>query len=379
MLPLALELVLEREQPRLRRLTPCVTTYSGFLTNQRNSNLEDVTSQQVFDIISIAYILNENAQRYRRVMVMSVSKSHADEGPSIVQPNQGQESPQSTGARSPSPCFLSEDSSNYGDDSSDYDDDDDHRPNPQSLLQSDLHRQNPSNRGYQIWNRYRRDNPGACGFARTLVPQKPFPFFRLPSEIRKQIITPILQSTQELQQMPGDQSTHDDWLFPVDVRIFAVSQQMNMEATQIFYSSNVFRVETTEADQLPLWIREAASPMSPLQHMRRIHVLARYLGDDVLSYLDRNFTPIAQALRHCQSLVSLRISMCIWSTVAPGFRQGVDDILWRSLSNLRGLEDLTFGEKIKLDGKEETFPPIGSEEVHQRLRNVMTTSGSAPE
>ena len=241
------------------------------------------------------------------------------------------------------------------------------------MSQSDLHRQNPSRKGYQIWNRYRKDHPRACGIHRAPMPEESFPFFRLPLELRTQIITPMLKRDKELQQMPEDQSTHDDWLYPIDVRLFAVSRQMNLEATRVFYSSNVFRIETTEGDKLPLWIRGPASPIRPIQHMQRIHILTRYLDEDVLPYLDRNLTPISRALRHCESLVSLRISMCIWSTVAPKFRQGLDDILWRSFSDLRGLEELIFGEKVKLDGREEIFPPIGSKELHERLREVVTT------
>ena len=48
-------------------------------------------------------------------------------------------------------------------------------------------------RGIQLWNRYRRDHPRACGGKALPMPEQPFRFMDLPTEIRRQIFASLFR------------------------------------------------------------------------------------------------------------------------------------------------------------------------------------------
>ena len=43
--------------------------------------------------------------------------------------------------------------------------------------------------------------------------------------------------------MPEDQTMNDDMLLPIDIRLFAMSLQMQQDAAQAFYNANTFHIE----------------------------------------------------------------------------------------------------------------------------------------
>ena len=119
--------------------------------------------------------------------------------------------------------------------------------------------QRVNRRGAQLWNRYRRDHPGACGGAIVPVPEHPFRFLDLLPELRTVIYRLILYRPNRLVQLEPDQSGpgyikegEDDEMGPIDVRVFAVCKQIYEEATAIFFGYNLIKVELRGAEYLAL-------------------------------------------------------------------------------------------------------------------------------
>ncbi|KAL8769233.1 MAG: hypothetical protein Q9209_004734 [Squamulea sp. 1 TL-2023] len=120
--------------------------------------------------------------------------------------------------------------------------------------------QRKNRRTAQLWNRYRRDHPEACGGAVVPVPDQHFPFLHLPPELRTAVYCLILQRSKVLTQMEPDQSgpsdldgDSDELIEPVDVRIFVVCKQIYEEATTVFFSHNRIRIKLvgSEYSRLP--------------------------------------------------------------------------------------------------------------------------------
>lgn len=117
----------------------------------------------------------------------------------------------------------------------------DHPPSKQQLR---------NRRVAQLWNRYRRDHPEACGGAVTPVPEQPFRFLDMLPELRTAVYQLILLRPRALIQLEPDQSGPreiesgtDEDKGPVDVRIFVVCKQIYEEATTVFFGQNTFKIE----------------------------------------------------------------------------------------------------------------------------------------
>ncbi|KAL8645988.1 MAG: hypothetical protein Q9210_006395, partial [Variospora velana] len=128
-------------------------------------------------------------------------------------------------------------------------------------------------RGAQLWNRYRRDHPLACGGGPTApVPAQPFRFLALPNEIRAMILGTLLHRPMPLRQMEANGTAIDydpsTDAGPVDVRVFAVSKQLHAEATNAFFAANIIVVDLG-ANFLPPISRAAGNPpMAKIKHLQ---------------------------------------------------------------------------------------------------------------
>ncbi|KAL8951480.1 MAG: hypothetical protein Q9222_002534 [Ikaeria aurantiellina] len=114
-------------------------------------------------------------------------------------------------------------------------------------------------RAAQLWNRYRRDHPGACGGAIMPIPDQPFRFLDLLPELRRAVYRLILHRPNRLVQLEPDQSGpehteegDDEEMGPIDVRIFVVCKQIYEEATDVFFGQNLIKVELVGAEYLNL-------------------------------------------------------------------------------------------------------------------------------
>ena len=140
--------------------------------------------------------------------------------------------------------------------------------------------------GVQRWNRYRYDHPRALGDTPTPTPSVPFELLKLPFEIRREILSLLVKQEKQLKQKPANGDTPHDGkknahqLFPVDVRLFAVSRQMKIEAEEVFYHGNTFFIDVNKS--LPLFITQFADDNIPraVHGLTKIHIKIPYLAQD---------------------------------------------------------------------------------------------------
>lgn len=105
---------------------------------------------------------------------------------------------------------------------------------------------------------------------------------RLPHEIRHRVLSLLLKQKDELTQntvnsiAPEQGCRNPHKLWPVDVHVFAVCQQMRLEAEKVFYEQNTFHVDATGS--LPLFVRKAVEDKTPgsILGLRRIHIRIPY-------------------------------------------------------------------------------------------------------
>ncbi|KAL8988390.1 MAG: hypothetical protein Q9177_002529 [Variospora cf. flavescens] len=129
-------------------------------------------------------------------------------------------------------------------------------------------------RGAQLWNRYRRDHPLACGGGAIVpVAAQPFRFLALPNEIRAMILRTLLHRPMPLQQMEANGTAIDydpsTDAGPVDVRVFVVSKQLHAEATDAFFAANTIVIDLG-ANSLPPLLRAAGNPL--VAKIRRLQI-----------------------------------------------------------------------------------------------------------
>ncbi|KAI4181380.1 MAG: hypothetical protein LQ346_006799 [Caloplaca aetnensis] len=121
-------------------------------------------------------------------------------------------------------------------------------------------------RGAQLWNRYRKDHPEACGGPVVPVPDQPFRFLDLPLELRANVYRLLLYRPISLVQMETNSTaSHYDPETdqgPIDVRVFAVSKQVYEEATTTFFTHNLIQINL--GDNLPPMFRDSAQTSSSL-------------------------------------------------------------------------------------------------------------------
>ena len=133
------------------------------------------------------------------------------------------------------------------------------------------------------WNKYRRDDPHACGLVATPVPAHSFPFFKLPPEVRALILSFCLRRDKVIWQRAEwscfDYHVEEFSDRPVDTRLFAVSSQMRSEAEEVFYSVNEFALIISEDEDLPHFISSPPSTLQSLRHMTVVVVLRASKGD----------------------------------------------------------------------------------------------------
>lgn len=118
----------------------------------------------------------------------------------------------------------------------------------------------------QNWNRYRFDHPRACGGAVTPVPETPFPFMKLPVELRREIFVHVLhQRLGTVCQLRPDGSA-DVLGGPIDVRVFAVSRAVFAEAVRVFYETNTFALTPRDRrywTHIPLFVSQSTRDQAP--------------------------------------------------------------------------------------------------------------------
>ncbi|KAL9596806.1 MAG: hypothetical protein Q9219_005565 [cf. Caloplaca sp. 3 TL-2023] len=184
-------------------------------------------------------------------------------------------------------------------------------------------------RGSQIWNRYRKDHPEACGGAITPVPDQPFRFLSLPPELRGMVYSLLLCRRNPIVQM---ETNHSATRFhapsdegPIDLRILAVCKQLYEEAMRVFLGQNVMLIELGPKNLPPIF--RAGPQMELLKCLKRVKIeLCIYQPAEVdrLSWLlDRVFDTLTERTQ----LTAVTIVPCLDGWYNPRLEYAMDDVL----------------------------------------------------
>ena len=148
-----------------------------------------------------------------------------------------------------------------------------------------------------------------------------FSFFKLPPEIRRNILYIALKYEKELHHTVSD-ITRDALLRDkevyhpvaksnhVDIGILATSKQMRDEGLPIFYRYNTFRIEIFHDFQiLPPWITD---PSRHASHLRNVHVHVSNYSRDIEQLSPENKEPVRKVIRtleRCPILESTKVTI----------------------------------------------------------------------
>ncbi|KAL8919640.1 MAG: hypothetical protein Q9208_006672 [Pyrenodesmia sp. 3 TL-2023] len=237
-------------------------------------------------------------------------------------------------------------------------------------------------RGAQLWNRYRKDHPKACGGPVVSVPDKPFRFLDLPLELRANVYCILLYRPVSLVQMePNGTASHHDAETdegPVDVRVFAVSKQVYEEATRAFFTHNLIQVNVD--DTLPPMFRHS-SQASLIPQVKRVEIrLPLYRAPEAgrLSWLVQR---LCQTLKTRTQLTEVRVvPFSPGSWYNPRSHQAMDGIL-ENFTALRGVPQAFVCDQAGLVMiNDQTISSwdivLGTEGQRQRIQRIMSSQES---
>ncbi|KAL8897362.1 MAG: hypothetical protein Q9207_007248 [Kuettlingeria erythrocarpa] len=226
-------------------------------------------------------------------------------------------------------------------------------------------------RGVQLWNRYRKDHPEACGGPVVPVPDQPFRFLDLPLELRANVYRLLLYRTRSVVQMETNGTasyyhpeSSDEG--PLDLRVFAVSKQVYEEATTTFFTHNLIQINL--GDDLPPMFRNSAqaSSSSLVSRVRRVEIrLPLYRAMEIrrLSWLVQR---LCQTLAARTQLTEVRVvPFCPRSWYLPQLHQVMDDIL-ENFTGLRGIPHVYLVDQAGLAMIKEQ-PGLLSDKVHPTM------------
>jgi hypothetical protein len=233
-------------------------------------------------------------------------------------------------------------------------------------------------RGAQLWNRYRRDHPKACGGAMTPIPDKPFPFSNLPTELRRKIYGFAVGEGLRLQHKEADGSA-DEVQGPIDVRLFAVNKMMREEAMVSFLENHVFVIDVGDdgiVGALPLFIRETAAGRKrwPVEKMKRADVTVSIQKSIQVSFLGPLLHRVCNVLADCTQLAEVSITpTCPMRSHSSALDADMDALL-DSFSRVRGVSNVHWTtDPFELRERYEMYNDcvVGNEDQRARLGQIM--------
>ncbi|KAL8847241.1 MAG: hypothetical protein Q9221_007728, partial [Calogaya cf. arnoldii] len=230
--------------------------------------------------------------------------------------------------------------------------------------------------GAQIWNRYRRDHPEACGGAVTPVPSQPFRFLHLPLKLRETVYGLILRVPKNVYQMEPDGSANDNE-GPIDTRIFAVSKQIHQEATEAFFRENVVGIHLYDhggsGQPSPMFTQDASDiQQAYIKKLAKVDIGLPMHTATAAPRLKWVLERVCHALAQCPRLEEVRITPCTPSSwYKPELDVTMDSIL-ETVTLLRGVSSVRFSDQATLSAQaREPARIIGTEAQKERLRSIV--------
>lgn len=201
----------------------------------------------------------------------------------------------------------------------------------------------------QNWNRYRFDHPRACGGAVTPVPKTPFPFMRLPVELRREVFVHVLhRRLRKVCQLRPDGSA-DVLGGPIDVRVFAVSRAVFAEAVRVFYETNTFALTPRDRryrTHIPLFVSQSTRHQlpRPTESIKRMQVDLGMAQAPSPPYVQvdggqEHWEQVCDFLKNCKNLRKIEIAVwCkdyIYHRSGPSVDQKIDQLfgMFRDISD----------------------------------------------
>ncbi|KAL8962547.1 MAG: hypothetical protein Q9183_005141 [Haloplaca sp. 2 TL-2023] len=234
--------------------------------------------------------------------------------------------------------------------------------------------------GAQIWNRYRRDHPEACGGAITPVPSQPFHFLDLPLKLKHAIYGFILRVPAAVRQMEPD-GTANDTEGPIDARIFAISKNIHEEAIDAFFRGNVVSIplgDDGRSGHPPLMFRDDASDIRQgyVKKIVKVNMIMPTHGVSEVPRLRWILERVCQVLVQSPRLEEVRVTPCTQSSWhQPELDIAIDDVL-ETVTLLQAKCSVTFSDEDTLSAEifRGEYCILGTEAQRERLCSIVNGS-----
>ena len=238
-------------------------------------------------------------------------------------------------------------------------------------------------RNEQRWCRYRADHPAYNKLVAPTHPidvTEPFPFFRLPTELRVNVYEHLLTC-------PTSINVDGDW--PFDTRLLTVSHRVYAEALRAFYASNCFHVKIGSNldynfEERMITESSGTEPPFPTALIRRwrIEVFCNPEREQTTIHrLREQLETLSTILKCCKKIDeitfrSIRQARPNYSGPRDSNVDSMFDPLWDVLNTVRGI-----GNAVFTDPREEfrrlhlsQHTDLGSPEKRSELKALMESS-----
>ncbi|KAI4114843.1 MAG: hypothetical protein LQ345_004453 [Seirophora villosa] len=230
-------------------------------------------------------------------------------------------------------------------------------------------------RAIQKWNRYRRDHRSKK--SRDAVPAStvPFPFLRLPFDIRRMVYALIVSRPHPVTQMDTDGSAKRHF-GPVDLRLALASKQLFAEVMTTLFEDDMINLEINPNASigLPILFRTNATSAAywPLENIKRVQIRIFYNKKEESRFVDAELVKFCNIIRHC-SLTRLQlITYYQKGFYSKELEESFDQAL-APLEMLRNVQDLVFNEDSDWRWMESnSHRRLGTDAYRERLRSIVT-------
>ena len=236
-------------------------------------------------------------------------------------------------------------------------------------------------RAIQRWNRYRKDyrgkNPKFSGY----IQRTPFPFLRLPFDIRRMVYVLFVKRANPVVQMEPDGSAkHPNG--PVDLRIAFADKQLFNEVCKTFFEENIIRLDIRPGAGIGIGLPVLFNPdvrsaaFWPLEGLKRVEIFISYNQTEHSNFVRAELTKLANVIQKC-SLTQLHITtFCIKKRFRAVLDESLDHAL-APLETVRGVQELCLTEDLdsrKRGPNSYSSRVVGTKEYRERLQGMLMGS-----
>ncbi|KAL8833093.1 MAG: hypothetical protein Q9170_004502 [Blastenia crenularia] len=241
-------------------------------------------------------------------------------------------------------------------------------------------------RAIQRWNRYRRDYRKQGPVDDVPSSQEPFPFFRLPFDVRRMVYTLLVKRSRPVIQLEPDGSgKHPGG--PVELRAAVASKQLFTEVMSTFFEENTLELEIIPGGSIGLPVLFQSGAMSagfwPMWSIKQIQLSISFGRKEESNFIRAELEKLSRGLQDCDLARMQITAYCRKNFELNGVDESVDrifdeafDKVLGQLETMRGVKELVFVEEMDEDwmrspGSME-LRSVGTKGYRERLQSLVT-------